>query len=72
MPAAYYALHAPKWLREDPRRLTPLRREELDRFGAACRIRPGDGGTGRVPCSTGSFPARRMEEIGRGQLETDC
>jgi hypothetical protein len=39
MPAGYYALQAPRWLRQDPRRLTPVRRGELDRFGAACRTR---------------------------------
>lgn len=40
LPPPYYALQAPGWLRQDPRRLTPLRRDELDRFGAACRARP--------------------------------
>jgi hypothetical protein len=37
---AYYVLQAPKWMRQDPRALTPLRREELDRFGSACRTAP--------------------------------
>jgi hypothetical protein len=40
LPASYYTLMAPQWLRTDPRHLTPLRRAELDRFGAACRTRP--------------------------------
>jgi len=40
LPASYYTLMAPQWLRTDPRDLTPLRRAELDRFGAACRTRP--------------------------------
>jgi hypothetical protein len=40
LPPSYYALMAPQWLRTDPRELTPLRRAELDRFGAACRTRP--------------------------------
>src|SRR5436853_2920588 len=40
LPPSYYALMAPQWLRTDPRQLTPLRRAELDRFGAACRNRP--------------------------------
>jgi hypothetical protein len=40
LPPSYYALMAPQWLRTDPRELSPLRRAELDRFGAACRTRP--------------------------------
>jgi hypothetical protein len=40
MPAAYYSLQAPGWLRQDPRQLPVLRREELDRFGGACRTHP--------------------------------
>src|SRR5665213_1125575 len=40
LPASYYALMAPQWLRTDPRQLTPARRAELDRFGAACRSDP--------------------------------
>jgi len=40
LPPSYYALMAPQWLRTDPRELTPLRRAELVRFGAACRTRP--------------------------------
>jgi hypothetical protein len=37
LPPAYYAFMAPQWLRTDPRQLSPLRRAELDRLGAACR-----------------------------------
>jgi UTP--glucose-1-phosphate uridylyltransferase len=37
LPAGYYAFMAPQWLRTDPRQLSPLRRAELDRLGAACR-----------------------------------
>ncbi len=40
MPPAYYVMQAPAWLRQDPRRLAPARREELVRFGASCRSRP--------------------------------
>jgi hypothetical protein len=40
LPPAYYAMQVPHWLRQDPRSLTPLRRAELDRFGAACRSYP--------------------------------
>ncbi len=40
MPPAYYALVAPPLLRQDRQALSPLRRAELDQFGAACRNRP--------------------------------
>lgn len=40
LPPGYYALVVPPLLRLDPRRLSPLRRDDLDRFGAACRRRP--------------------------------
>ncbi len=40
MPSGYYALTAPALLRQDRHALSPLRRAELDRFGAACRTRP--------------------------------
>ncbi|MCC6170261.1 MAG: UTP--glucose-1-phosphate uridylyltransferase, partial [Caldilineaceae bacterium] len=37
MPAGYYTLTVPALLRYEQRRLTPFRRAELDRFGAASR-----------------------------------
>lgn len=40
MPPGYYALTVPALLRLEQRELTPLRRAELDRFGAACRGKP--------------------------------
>jgi hypothetical protein len=40
MPSGYYSLLAPRLLRMDPRLLPPLRRSELDQFGAACRVKP--------------------------------
>ena len=40
LPPAYYALMAPQWVRTEPRKLSPLRRAELERFGAACRTSP--------------------------------
>lgn len=40
MPAGYYALTTPPLLRQDRNVLPPLRRAELDKFGAACRTRP--------------------------------
>jgi hypothetical protein len=40
MPSGYYTLIAPALLRQDPHALSPSRRAELDKFGAACRNRP--------------------------------
>lgn len=40
LPASYYALMVPNLLRTDARRLSPLKRVELDRFGSACRLKP--------------------------------
>jgi hypothetical protein len=40
MPSGYYALTVPELLRQDQRTLSPLRRTELDKFGAACRTKP--------------------------------
>ena len=40
MPLSYYTLIAPALLRQDRHTLSPLRRTELDKFGAACRSRP--------------------------------
>jgi len=40
MPPGYYSLTVPRLLRQERRSLSPLRRAELDRFGAACRARP--------------------------------
>jgi hypothetical protein len=40
MPAGYYTLTVPELIRQDRRTLSPLRRTELDKFGAACRTKP--------------------------------
>jgi hypothetical protein len=40
LPPSYYTLQAPPLLRLERRQLTPMRRDELERFGAACRGRP--------------------------------
>ena len=44
MPPGYYTLLVPGLLRRARADLSPLRRTELDRFGAACRTRPELGG----------------------------
>ncbi len=40
MPATYYTLIVPGLLRQERHALSPLRRTEMDKFGAACRTRP--------------------------------
>ncbi len=40
LPRAYYALHVPRWLRANPQALPKPQRAELDKFSAACRVRP--------------------------------
>jgi hypothetical protein len=40
MPSSYYTLTVPVLLKLERHALSPLRRAELDRFGAACRTRP--------------------------------
>ncbi|PYI85001.1 MAG: UTP--glucose-1-phosphate uridylyltransferase, partial [Verrucomicrobia bacterium] len=40
MPPGYYTLTIPALLRQDRHLLSPARRAELDKFGAACRTKP--------------------------------
>ncbi len=40
LPATYYSLHIPNWLRADPQTLPPGRRAEIGKFHAACHTRP--------------------------------
>jgi hypothetical protein len=40
MPSGYYAMIVPGLLRVDQRKLSPVQRDELDRFAAACRTKP--------------------------------
>jgi len=44
LPAAYYSLHVPNWLRVDPQTLPPERRAEIGKFSTACHTRPELGG----------------------------
>jgi hypothetical protein len=39
LPSGYYAQQVPGWLRQEVRLLSPQRRDELERFGVACRKR---------------------------------
>jgi hypothetical protein len=69
MPPAYYAMQAPQWLRQDPRQLSQLRRDELDRFGAACRTHPEMAGMVETLFDR-LFPRAGAEESGTDRLET--
>jgi hypothetical protein len=69
MPAAYYALQAPRWLRQDVRQLTPLCRQELERFGSACRSRPELAGTVQTLFDRLLPHLRTDDESGPGRLE---
>ena len=62
MPSGYYSLTVPALLRQERRALSPLRRAELDKFGAACRTRPELRGMVQT-----LFDAM----LPRGQVETD-
>jgi galactokinase/mevalonate kinase-like predicted kinase len=44
MPPGYYAQTVPALVRREQRSLSPFRRAELDRFGAACRTQPALSG----------------------------
>jgi hypothetical protein len=68
LPPAYYAMEVPAWLRRDPRQLTPLRRSELDRFGAACRSHPEMAGMVETLFDR-LFPRGRRDEAGAASLE---
>ena len=65
LPPQYYAFMAPQWLRLDPRQLSPLRRAELERFGAACRSNPELGGM--VETLFDRLVPRSRQDEGRGQ-----
>jgi hypothetical protein len=67
MPSPYYALQAPNWLRQDLRQLTPLCRQELERFGSACRS-PEMSSTVRTLFDR-LLPHLQTEETGASRLE---
>src|ERR1043166_6521870 len=82
MPAGYYALILPRLLRQELRALSPLRRAELDHFGAACRARPELGGMvqtlfdamlprGRTEGATESTLATLLQEHGFDPVQHD-
>ncbi|MBN1873200.1 MAG: UTP--glucose-1-phosphate uridylyltransferase, partial [Anaerolineae bacterium] len=74
MSAGYYALLVPALLKRDRYALTPARRAELDRFGAACRAQPqvseSDSGielSGMVQMLFDRIIPRPQEEVSAGQ-----
>jgi len=69
MPAGYYVMEAPHWLRLDARVLAPARRGELGRFGAACRTN-SQMAAALPRLFDRLFPRSRAEETGIVSLET--
>jgi hypothetical protein len=64
LPAGYYATTIPALIRYDRLQLTPARRAELDRFGAACRTRPELSGV--VQTLFDRLLPRPIEQSGQG------
>lgn len=67
MPAGYYAMVVPRLLRQDNRRLTPSRRQELEMFGNACRLKPELSGMVRTLFDR-FFPAASKNGQAGGEL----
>lgn len=68
-PPGYYTLMVPRLLQHERRKLPPLRRAELDKFGAACRNRPELGGV--VQQLFDALLPRSRAEAGEGANLTD-
>src|ERR1041385_1580598 len=69
MPSEYYTLLVPGLLRHEPESLSPLRRAELDKFGAACRARPELRGIVQTLFNV-MLPRGKTEMSGGESLET--
>jgi len=69
MPAAYYAICAPQWLRQEARQLTPAVREEITRFAAACRSHARLAGSTEMLLGA-LFPKPSEETSGHGGLKS--
>ncbi len=69
LPSGYYALTLPSLLRMDSRELSPLRRAELDRFGASCRVRSDLSGMVQILFDR-LFPQIKSEESNASTLAT--
>jgi hypothetical protein len=67
MPAAYYALVAPEWLRHDIHQLAPSSRSEIMQFAAACRRRGALVGASELLFAS-LFPAPSPAELSHNKL----
>ncbi len=67
MPAGYYALVAPQWLRQDIHELAPSSRSEIMQFAAACRDRGALVGAADLLFSS-LFPPPSAEEPSQNEL----
>jgi UTP--glucose-1-phosphate uridylyltransferase len=68
MPPGYYTLTVPDLLRQDRYALSPARRSELDRFGAACRTQPELSGVVQTLFDQ-IMPRSSQDEAGAQNLE---
>jgi len=68
MPPGYYAMIVPNLLRRDRWELSPARRADLDRFGAACRTQPEMAGMVSVLFDR-LLPRARPEDAAGHNLE---
>lgn len=68
MPQGYYGLTVPALLRQEFRALSPIRRAELDKFGAACRTKPELRGMVQTLFDA-LLPRGRTESAGEETLE---
>jgi hypothetical protein len=69
MPPSYYSLTVPRLLRQELRTLSPLRRVELDKFGAACRNKPELRGMVQTLFDQ-MLPRGKAESAGEQTLQT--
>ncbi len=69
MPAAYYAICAPEWLRQETRQLSPAVRNEITRFAAACRTHPRLSGSTEMLLGA-LFPQPGEDSRGNGSLKS--
>jgi hypothetical protein len=67
LPASYYALVAPLWLRREVRQLSGANRNEIARFAAACRHHPRLAGSMELLFAS-LFPKPVEEELNQSQL----
>lgn len=68
MPASYYALVAPQWLRQEARDLTAAGQAEIARFAVACRTHPRLAGSTDLLFAA-LFPPPAREEMGQVELK---